>query len=317
MGVAGTAETALVHYAGPPDEELSWHQMTASDGGSNAAEVTSLSVRVTLLTILAFGALALLLIPLSKFPGPKMPGLIPLFVAGIFFAQLPTACLLILWFRRQCRWSLLLLGCTYFYSALMSLSHLLTFPGAILVDQPLVAVPEQSTAWIFTAWTNGFALLALIAVFLEERSSDHYIAPNRVQRAIATALCAVLATVVIVTLAVAKLELPALVTQNGFTPLSFSVRWLSIILLCAGICLILFVMREPSDLYLWLSWALTAMVFYTVLSTVGGARFSVGWYIGRLSWLVSAWVLFIFFVLQFARAIPSSVPVSVTPDKAP
>ena len=294
-----------------------WHQMTTSDGGSNAAEVTSLSVRVTLLTIFVFGALALLLIPVSNFPGPQMPGLIPLFVAGIFFAQLPTAFLLILWFRRQRRWSLLLLGCTYFYSALMSLSHLLTFPGAILVNQPLVAVPEQSTAWIFAVWTNGFALLALIAVFLEDRFSDHHIAPNRVPRAIATASCAVLATVVIVTLTVAKLELPTLVTQNGFTTLSWCVRWLSIILLCSGICFILFVMREPSDLYLWLSWALTAMVFYTVLSAVGGARFSVGWYIGRLSWLVSAWVLFIFFVLQFARAIPSSVPVSVTPGKAP
>jgi Membrane-associated sensor, integral membrane domain len=294
-----------------------WHQMTASDAGSNATEVTSLSVRVTLLTIFFFGALALLLIPVSSFPGPQMPGLIPLFVAEIFFAQLPTAFLLILWFRRQCRWSLLLLGSTYFYSALMSLSHLLTFPGAILVDQALVAVPEQSTAWIFAAWTNGFALLALIAVSLEDRFSDHHIAPNRVRRAIAMALCAVLATVVIVTLAVAKLELPTLVTQDSFTTLSWGVRWLSIILLCSGICFILFVMREPSDLYLWLSWALTAMVFYTVLSTVGGSRFSVGWYMGRLSWLVSAWVLFIFFVLQFARAIPSSVPVSVTPGKAP
>ena len=275
-----------------------WHQMTASDADSNAAEVTSLSVRVTLLTIFVFGALALLLIPVSSFPGPQMPGLIPLFVAGIFFAQLPTAFLLILWFRRQCRWSLLLLGCTYFYSALMSLSHLLTFPGAILVDQPLVAVPEQSTAWMFAAWTNGFALLALIAVFLEDRFGNRHIAPNRVRRAIATALCAVLATVVIVTLAMAKLELPTLVTQDGFTTLSWGVRWLSVILLCSGIVLILFVIREPSDLYLWLSWALTAMVFYTVLSAVGGARFSVGWYMGRLSWLVSAWVLFIFFVLQ-------------------
>ena len=94
-------------------------------------------------------------------------------------------------------------------------------------------------------------------------------------------------------------------------------RWLSIILLCSGICLILFVMREPSDLFLWLSWALTAMVFYTVLSAIGGARFSVGWYIGRLSWLVSAWVLFVFFVLQFARAIPGGVPLSITPGKAP
>jgi Membrane-associated sensor, integral membrane domain len=291
--------------------------MTASDADSNATEVTSLSIRVTLITIFVFGALALLLIPVSKFPGPQMPGLIPLFVAGIFFAQLPTAFLLILWFRRQCRWPLLLLGCTYFYSALMSLSHLLMFPGAILVDQPLVAVPKQSTAWIFAAWTNGFALLALIAVFLEDRFSDHHIAPNRIRRAIVTALCAVLVTVVIVTLAVAKLELPTLVTQDSFTTLSWGVRWLSVILLCSGIAIILFVMREPSDLYLWLSWALTAMVFYTVLSAVGGARFSVGWYIGRLSWLVSAWMLLIFFVLRFARVIPSGVPVSVIPGKAP
>ena len=294
-----------------------WHQMTTSDGGSNAAEVTSLSVRVTLLTIFVFGALALLLIPVSNFRDRRCPASSPCSLPEFSLRNCPRLSYSYsgsvdnaggLW----CCWA-----APISTPALMSLSHLLTFPGAILVNQPLVAVPEQSTAWIFAVWTNGFALLALIAVFLEDRFSDHHIAPNRVPRAIATASCAVLATVVIVTLTVAKLELPTLVTQNGFTTLSWCVRWLSIILLCSGICFILFVMREPSDLYLWLSWALTAMVFYTVFSAVGGARFSVGWYIGRLSWLVSAWVLFIFFVLQFARAIPSSVPVSVTPGKAP
>jgi hypothetical protein len=70
--------------------------MIASDSDSNATKVTSLSVRVTVLTIFVSGALALLLIPVSKFPAPQMPGLIPLFVAGIFFAQSPTAFLLIL-----------------------------------------------------------------------------------------------------------------------------------------------------------------------------------------------------------------------------
>jgi hypothetical protein len=50
-----------------------WYQMTASDTDSNAVEVTSLSVRVTLLTIFVFGALALLVIPVSNFPGPQMP----------------------------------------------------------------------------------------------------------------------------------------------------------------------------------------------------------------------------------------------------
>jgi hypothetical protein len=201
------------------------------------------------------------------------------------------------------------LFCAYLYSGLMSLSHLLTFPGAILMGRALVASSEQATAWIFAGWTNGFALLILIAVSLEARSDHHRVPANRAGQAAATALCLVPVAVVIVTTAAVKLELPRLVTGSDFTGLSWMVRWLSIILLGSSIALILFVMREPSDLYLWLSWALAAMVFYTLLSAIGGARFSVGWYVGRSSWLVSAWSIFVYFVLRFSRQFRGSAKV--------
>jgi hypothetical protein len=47
--------------------------------------------------------------------------------------------------------------------------------------------------------------------------------------------------------------------------------------------------------------ALTAMLFHNVLSGAGGGRFTVGWLVGRLSWLVSAVVLFIYFLQLFSR----------------
>jgi hypothetical protein len=54
-------------------------------------------------------------------------------------------------------------------------------------------------------------------------------------------------------------------------------------------------------LYLWLSLALTAMMFGNILSTIGGGRFTLGWTAGRLSWLISACVLFIYLLGLFAR----------------
>jgi hypothetical protein len=224
----------------------------------------------------------------------------------MLFAQLSTGFFLFAWFRKDRTWSLLLLGCAYLYSALMALSHLLTFPGAILADRPFIAASEQSTAWIFVAWTNGFALLTLSATLMETWFGESRIVSNRGGHAVATGLSATVVTVLIVTIAVVKLEMPTLVTQHGFTALSWIVRWLSVFLLCSSIAIILFVMREPSDLYLWLSWALSAMVFYTILSAIGGARFTLGWSIGRLSWFLSACALFVYFLLQFARQFHSS-----------
>jgi len=59
------------------------------------------------------------------------------------------------------------------------------------------------------------------------------------------------------------------------------------------------VIRSP--LFLWLSLALTAMTFANVLSEIGGARYTIGWSVGRASWVISACILFLYLLDQFAR----------------
>src|SRR5262249_42316903 len=62
-----------------------------------------------------------------------------------------------------------------------------------------------------------------------------------------------------------------------------------------------FAAGRRNDLFLWFALALTANAFGSLLSTAGGGRFTVGWYAFRLSWLISACALFLYFMGQFAR----------------
>jgi PAS domain S-box-containing protein len=66
-----------------------------------------------------------------------------------------------------------------------------------------------------------------------------------------------------------------------------------------GIGLTLWGIRRP--VFLWLSLALTATAVANVLSEVGGARYTVGWSAGRLSWLIASCILFLYFLYQFPR----------------
>jgi hypothetical protein len=110
------------------------------------------------------------LLPIAAEPSPKVPGLIALFASGFLITGLST--ILVARFREACTWSLLLLCCAYFYSGLMTIPHLLTFPGAVLSDQSLIVTSNQSAAWIYLLWTGGFALLTFFSVLLEAWFSE-------------------------------------------------------------------------------------------------------------------------------------------------
>ena len=96
---------------------------------------------------LALTVIVLGLLPIAAKPGPNIPGFVALFVAGFLIMELSTSFLLFARFREARNWSLLVLSCAYFYSALMIIPHLITFPGAVLPDRSLVG-SSQSTAWI-------------------------------------------------------------------------------------------------------------------------------------------------------------------------
>ena len=97
-------------------------------------------------TFAAIGAYLVLtagFLPLAAEPGPELTGLIPFFVAGVLVAELATSFLLFSAFTESRAWPLLLLGCGYLYSGLMSVAHLLTFPGAVLAAHSVIGTAQS------------------------------------------------------------------------------------------------------------------------------------------------------------------------------
>jgi PAS domain S-box-containing protein len=71
--------------------------------------------------------------------------------------------------------------------------------------------------------------------------------------------------------------------------------------LVATVVFILARLGNADEIFLWLAMALTAIAAANMLSAVGGGRYTLGWTLGRLSWVISASVLFLYFMRRYAR----------------
>jgi two-component sensor histidine kinase len=252
--------------------------------------------------ICIYAVIGLAILPIAANAGPEIPGVTPLFVGVVLVTELATSFLLLVRFIEARTWSLLVLGCTYLFSGLMPLAHLLTFPGAVLAHQPMIGT-SQSTAWIFLLWLSVYSLLALVSVTLEASSNQPRIARENVRPAIvigsAASVLMVIGSLVAATVMVD--QLPSLMASSSWTIFNRTLNYLAIAMLGCGIVMILLVIRDRDELFLWLALALTAMAVANILSAVSGGRYTTGWSVGRLSWVVSACVLFLFFMRLFAR----------------
>jgi PAS domain S-box-containing protein len=257
------------------------------------------ALRLPVAFICLYSLVALAVIPFARTPGPEIPGITTLFVAVVFTTELSTSFLLLAWFRRMPDWPLLILGAAYLYAALMLVAHLLMFPGAIVAGKPLVAVSQQSTGWIFVLWVLGFAFLTLVAVLIEASGAQR-MADRNAGRAVALTCGAVVLLVLsCVWVATAMADrLPPLVSGTRWTATNQIVIFLALAMVVCSISIILASIRTP--VFLWLSLALTVVAFANILSEAGGARYSVGWTFGRVSWILSSCVLFLYFLQQSA-----------------
>jgi two-component sensor histidine kinase len=247
-----------------------------------------------------YAAAALAMLPVADLRGPDLPGLIPFFIAGVLATELSTSFLLFVMTRGTRTWSLLTLASAYLFGSLMSVLVLLTFPGAVLTDYIILGT-DQSSRWIYNFWYTGFGILVLIAVVLEIGASR--IRARHVNRAIGFAVVAVLiAITAAVSVAIFAVDrLPALVLGSSWTKFDIFLLLAQLAVLIAGIGLILGMLRGRNLIFLLMSLVLTAMAFSQILSIAGPGRYTLGWTVGRLSWFISACILFLFFMLQFAR----------------
>jgi PAS domain S-box-containing protein len=245
---------------------------------------------------------SLALLPFAHTPGPILPAITTSFATAVLIADLCTSFLLLVQFRLAPSWSMLLLAAAYLYTGLMAFLHVMAFPGAWVAGEPLIGTP-QTVGWLFTFWSLGYPLLILMAIIAEVRFKDRSVAPDRVKRAAGIVFAAVIGTVVVLALlaTLGQSWLPAEIQGERWSAWAVWANWAAAGLCLFAVCLVWLVTRGRNALFLWLSLALIAFMSFNILGAAAGGRYTLGWNASRVSGFISAGLLLLFFLGEFAR----------------
>lgn len=249
----------------------------------------------------ALVGLALVMLPFVHVPGPEITGVTSLFCALLLVTESATAALLLARFDVERSASMLVLAYAYLFSALMAGLHLITFPGALFLGASVIG-NAQSASWLFAAWTLIMPGLAIVAAWLEIRRPGLILAgqPGR-QTALAGAAIMAGGVAVLALASTLSLPLPDLVAGGRWTGLFLALQLVSTLLMLAAVAIIATGPGTRSGLFAWFAVALLAMAVANLCAAVGGERYTLGWTVARLAYGAAASVLFVFFIVMFAR----------------
>ncbi len=178
--------------------------------------------------------------------------------------------------------ALLVLACGYVFTALMTVPHVLSFPGAFAATGLFGAGP-QTTAWLYMFWHSGFPIVVVLYALLKGDRRPETLPPAGLVLGTA-ALVAVLAAIAYR----GGHSLPPVMVGNHYSSLG-TVLLSSVWVLSLVAVSILWLRRPHSLLDLWLMVVLCAWVYDIALSAVFNAgRFDLGFYAGRVYGLMSA-----------------------------
>ncbi|HWE75283.1 MAG TPA: MASE4 domain-containing protein [Stellaceae bacterium] len=244
--------------------------------------------RLALVIVFLLTAAFLATAPFAAVPLLHSDAFIPAYESALVVEDVITAALLYAQFAILRVPSLLVLGAAYLFTGLIVIPHMLVFPG-LFTPSGLLGAGPSSAAWLYVAWHVGFPLAVIAYAFMgDERRS--LITPAKVERAILISIAATVVLVIAFTWISTAGDplLPQVIAgtrrTSSFPYVSGSVWLLSTIALA-----ILWWRRRRTVIELWLAVVLFAWVGEIALSVVlAPARFSVGFYFGRLYGVIAA-----------------------------
>jgi signal transduction histidine kinase len=249
--------------------------------------------RLALAIVLLLGAAFLATAPFAAVPLLRSDAFIPAYETALVIEDVITAALLYAQFAILRLPSLLVLGAGYLFTGLIVIPHMLTFPGLFTPNGFFGAGPS-SAAWLYVGWHVGFPGAVIAYAFMSDESQP-LVAPGKARRAILLSIAATAALVLALTWLSTRgaALLPQVIAADrrtsSFPYLSGSVWLLAVIALA-----ILWWRRRRTVIELWLAVVLCAWVGEIALSVVlAPARFSVGFYFGRLYGVIAASVVLI------------------------
>jgi len=236
--------------------------------------------------------------PLSGIRLPRIDAFIPAYASAMLVNDSITAVLLLAQFSILRSRALLAISSGYVFTALILIPWMLTFPG-VFAPSGLLGAGLQSTAWLYILWHAGFPSFVIAYALLKDDGPT-----TRPWRG--AVHVAILSSVAVTAGIVCAATFLIIVADERLPPLMLdSVRLSGLWPYAAGFAALLSVLaawvlwaRRRSVLDLWLMVVLCAYVTeICLISFPSPARFSIGWYVGRIFGLLAGSV--VLFVLLY------------------
>lgn len=260
-------------------------------GSLVARQPTPQKRRLVAALCIAYFLAMLCLVPFSRELLPALPAFTGIFATAVVIVDICTFVLLAAQFRVGREPWLLILGSAYLFSGILAALHLFTFPGAVLPGSPLIG-PPQTVVWLYIFWTFGFILI-LFASVLWHAFGENQLRPEKSADAVLllTAM-GVLGVAGLLYVVAAKGWLPAGMIGDQFSPLNRLFDHARSLLGAVALVVLWRSKRSrTSTIYLWLSLALVAAITAPLVTSLGGQRYTFGWYAGRLGFTFASSVL--------------------------
>lgn len=272
-----------------------WHLALEQPGSADAttfrrSAVFSAAIVGIGCVVVAFGSVQL----------PAFPQFTTFHAAFVLLMDALTGWLLLGQFRYRRHLTYAILGCAYLFNSMLMVPFLLSFPGALHAVGSVIG-GRQSSIWVWHIWHISFPVLVVVALLLECKTPDRRLPSQQVapvtKAAVATAVLLALATTAAVT--VGHDLLPVLIDGDRH-PLS-SVFYVAGGTAAAATAAAIYLSwrrgrRTRAILYLWLAAALAALLADVAASLAANARYSIGWYFGRIESMAAGSVLLLVFL---------------------
>src|SRR6266446_2489498 len=232
--------------------------------------------------------------PLSTIQLGRIDAFVPAYATAMLVNDSITAVLLFAQFTILRSPALLAISSGYLFTALMLIPWMLTFPG-VFTPGGLLGAGLQSTTWIYILWHAGFPVFVIAYALLKDADPAKRVWQGFVGAAILASVATTAAVVCAATFLVTTGD--ALLPRISLDPVRFSILWLyyaGCLDLLSVLALIVLWIRRRSVLDLWLMVVMCAYVIeITLIAFPVPARFSFGWYAGRVFGFLSGSLLLI------------------------
>jgi diguanylate cyclase (GGDEF)-like protein len=239
--------------------------------------------------------LGLVTIPFDAVALPEIQSFLPVFGSISFFADLMTAALLFSQAKAAQDRATAYLAVAYLVSVLTIIPYLLAIPGALVPD-PVIG-GSASGVWLWCIWHAGFALCVCRYALRAGREEARGV---KVVTYVASTAMFMLLLGLLVTMGLPYL--PTILIGNSYALLNISGVG-PFVLVCnvAALMLVAMRLRGRNILSVWLAVAMVTANLDVLLTLLGGARFTLGWYVARCLSMATGIIVLIALLSELTR----------------